>query len=191
MYTEHDFQCAIVGNYNGSSHLAWSCTFAIEWATGNDPAQVAGNIMTAWSDVFGPLQSDNVGYTRATARRLSDGTVYELPVSLSATGTGTLYNPSNVAVVYTHYTLGAPAVKGRFFVPYLMDTVVSGADPSVWDSTTHALYDDSATDFKSALYGLDDILTFAVNSRKLSTVYGVTVSSMNNTPGQMGKRRYG
>jgi hypothetical protein len=73
----------------------------------------------------------------------------------------------------------------------VLDNPVDAHDPSIWGSSTHSTYDDLFDDFRAALYGADPSLVFCVNSRKFSALYAVTTSTLNNVPGQMGKRRYG
>jgi hypothetical protein len=192
-YTDHDFMVTLVGDFESSSHLLWSNSFAVNLEDSTNPTDAITAIMAGWTAAIAPNQADNAAVKTVIGRRLSDNVFTEGAIDDAGGDATAIVMPSNVAIVFTHLAGdGTTSVKGRTFLAYMANNVaVNDVNPSVWSTTTHDTYVDTMTDFLTAVNGSAHSPVWSVNSRLHSKLFPISSSSLNMTPGQQGGRRYG
>jgi hypothetical protein len=189
--SDHDFQVQIEGVFNASTHLLWSNVLAVNLEDSTDPIDALGAIFGPWTDVILPHQCANVTLTNYTVRRPFGASLASGPLTGTGGG-GDVDMPSNVALVFTHHTATAgPTGKGRTFLAYMDGMSPDLDNPSIWSSSTSGSYASLMSDFLTAVNGGDHSPVLSVASKKDSALHPITSSTLNNTPGQMGPRRYG
>jgi hypothetical protein len=192
-YTDHDFMVTLIGDFESSSHLLWSNSFAVNLEDSTNPEDAIGVITSAWTDVIVPNQAINAAVRTVIGRRLSDNVFVEGPADITGDDGTSIFMPSNVALVFTHLASnGTITVKGRTFFAYMANNIgVNAANPSIWGTDTHDTYAGMMGDFLAAVNGADHSPQWSVNSRLHSTLLPISASTLNMTPGQQGGRRYG
>ena len=190
-YTTSDYMWSIDGNYNATTHLLWSMVFGIKSSGSEDPGTIGPLVYDCFTDAFVGAQSGPVVYSSWRCENLGTGATASAPLTDTATG-GSNSMSSNQAMLFQHFTgLPGPSYRGKTYVPYVAGALPDTSDPSLWSAGTIDSYANILSTFASELADADPAMNLCVNSRKLKVLTPVTLSVLDHTVAQMGKRRYG